>query len=87
MTYTASLENPRSWVEPRLIIAEDQGWYPQVIGAPDYGGTDRTARAGTAQPTRYFNQGRSSSYITFADVPVSTPPDAPRKQIQKSPTR
>jgi len=87
MTNTASLDDPRSWVEPRLIIADGQGWYPQVIGAPVYGGTDKMARAGTAQPTRYFNQGRSSFYITFAEVPVSTPPDAPRKQIQKTPTR
>ena len=71
-------------MEPRLAIADNQGWYPQVIGAPAFGGTDKIAGAGSVQPTRYFNQGRSTFYITFAEAPL-TPPDAPRKQIQKSP--
>jgi hypothetical protein len=83
MTYTASLEDPRSWVKPKLIIADNQGWYPQVIGAPATGGTDKMAGAGAVRPTRYFNQGRSSLFITFALAPVSSPPDAPRQLIQR----
>jgi hypothetical protein len=68
MTYTTNLSDPGSWVAPKLIISENQGWYPQVIGAPSVEGTDKTAGNGTARRTRYFNQGQSSFYIDFTDA-------------------
>jgi hypothetical protein len=68
MTYTTNLADPGSWVQPRLIISENQGWYPQVIGAPAVEGTDKTAGNGTARRTRYFNQGQSSFYIDFTEA-------------------
>ena len=70
MTYAAALEDPRLWVEPRLAIADNQGWYPQVIGAPAFGGRTRLPGQAPCSRTRYFNQGRSTFYITFAEVPA-----------------
>ncbi len=64
MTYTTVLDNPNSWVAPKLIISENQGWYPQVIGDADVHGTDTLAGA----QARYFNQGQSSSFIIFTDL-------------------
>ncbi len=84
MTYTGTLDDPGSWAQPKLIIADNQGWYPQVIGAPGVAGTDKAAGAGTGPRTRYFNQGRSTLYVSFTVPPASAPPDAPRQQATAS---
>jgi hypothetical protein len=84
MTYTGTLDDPGSWAQPKLIIADNQGWYPQVIGAPGVAGTDKAAGAGTGARTRYFNQGQSTLYVSFTVPPASTPPDAPRQQASAS---
>ncbi len=68
MTYTTALERPQSWVMPKLIIANDQGWYPQVVGGPEIQGSDKLA----GSSARYFNHGQSSSFILFSEAP---PPD------------
>jgi hypothetical protein len=65
MTYTATLDNPRSWAQPKLVITDGQGWYPQVIGAPVVEGTDKIAGSGNGERTRYFNQGQSTLFINF----------------------
>jgi len=66
MTSTDTLENPRLWALPKLIVdpSENQGWYPQVIGDAAIAGTDK--RAGLQ--ARYFNHGQSDSFIVFADA-------------------
>jgi hypothetical protein len=84
MTYTANLADPASWATPKLILCENQGWYPQVIGAPTLEGTDKAAGAGATQRTRYFNQGQSSLFIAFTDAPLTAPPDAPRTANARS---
>src|SRR5262249_14989679 len=63
MTYASTLDNPQAWTAPTLIIADNQGWYPQVIGNPDVQGTDTLA----GSQARYFNQGYSDSYVVFVD--------------------
>jgi hypothetical protein len=65
MTNTQTLENPRSWALPVQIIAPDEthGWYPQVVGNAAIQGTDKRAGA----RARYFDQGRSDSFIVFED--------------------
>jgi hypothetical protein len=87
MTYTTNLDDPRSWVAPRLIITDNQGWYPQVIGAAVVEGTDKTAGSGAELQTRYFNQGQSSLYITFSEIPSIPPPDVPRALFNPLPRR
>jgi hypothetical protein len=77
MTYSAQLDDPRTWVQPKLIISDNQGWYPQVIGAPAVAGTDKTAGTGPILRTRYFNQAESDFYIDFTEIP-SPIPDAVR---------
>lgn len=70
MTYTTTLDDPLSWVEPKLIISTGQGWYPQVIGNPSIQGTDHLS----GSQARYFNQGQSNSYIVFIDTsPANSP--------------
>ena len=61
MTHTARLDRPSSWTFPQLIIKDNQGWYPQVIGERRIEGTDKVSGA----RARYFNQGRSDSFIVF----------------------
>jgi len=63
MTYTKTLDEPLSWVQPKLIDSTNQGWYPQVIGDPSVQGTDKLS----GSQARYFNQGQSNSYIVFTD--------------------
>jgi hypothetical protein len=87
MTYTTNLDEPRSWVAPKIIITDNQGWYPQVIGAPAVEGTDKTAGSGAERQTRYFNQGQSNFYITFTETPSISPPDVPRQLFNPSPRR
>jgi hypothetical protein len=78
MTYTATLDNPLSWAGPKLIITDNQGWYPQVIGAPVVAGTDKMAGTGSGGRTRYFNQGQSTFFITFTDTRVRSVPSSRR---------
>jgi hypothetical protein len=73
MTYTTRLDDPRTWVQPKLIITNNQGWYPQVIGAPAVAGTDKTAGTGPILRTRYFNQAQSDFYIDFTEIPSPVP--------------
>ncbi len=73
MTYTTTLDNPASWAEPKVVIAAEQGWYPQVVGDPSVQGTDKLS----GRRARYFNQGRSRFYIDFFE----TPPDSPSTDI------
>jgi hypothetical protein len=74
MTYTTTLDSPLSWVQPKLIISVNQGWYPQVIGDPSIQGTDKLS----GSQARYFNQGQSSSYIMFTDNSPANSPDRVR---------
>ena len=78
MTYTQTLDVPLSWVQPKLAISASQGWYPQVIGDWTIRGTDKLA----GSQARYFNQGQSSSLITFTDSSRSStqPPPGPIHQ-------
>jgi hypothetical protein len=78
MTYTATLDNPLSWAAPKLIITDNQGWYPQVIGPPVVAGTDKVAGTGSGGQTRYFNQGQSTFFITFTDTRVPSLPSSRR---------
>lgn len=87
MTYTTNLDDPHSWVAPKLIITDNQGWYPQVIGAAAVEGTDRTSGSGAGRQTRYFNQGQSNFYVTFIETPSISPPDVPRQLLNPSPGR
>jgi hypothetical protein len=64
MTYTTALDDPTSWARPKLIISENQGWYPQVIGDPSIKGTDKLS----GSSARYFDQGKSDSLIVFVDT-------------------
>jgi hypothetical protein len=64
MTYTTSLDNPASWTMPKLIISQNQGWYPQVIGDPSIKGTDKLS----GSQARYFDQGKSNLLIVFTDT-------------------
>jgi hypothetical protein len=74
MTCTATLDNPRSWAQPKLVITDGQGWYPQVIGAPVVEGTDKIAGTGNGERTRYFNQGQSTFFISFTTRPGASLP-------------
>lgn len=69
MTYTASLDAPQSWATPKLVIENDQGWYPQVVGDVAVHGTDKLA----GERARYFDQGVSQFFITFAEAPAAIP--------------
>ena len=69
MTYTTTLDDPLSWAAPKLVIAKDQGWYPQVVGDPAIKGTDKLAGA----RARYFNRGASRFFIEFVDGATLTP--------------
>jgi hypothetical protein len=75
MTYTATLDAPLSWTQPKRIIASGQGWYPQVVGDPSIRGTDKLA----GSRARYFDQGQSTSYVQFTQEPPTAPaPASPR---------
>jgi hypothetical protein len=78
MTYASSLDDPMSWAQPKLIIAQNQGWYPQVIGASVVKGTDKMAATDTGGRTRYFNQGQSTFFINFSVDLVRSRPSARR---------
>lgn len=78
MSYTRVLDDPLSWAQPKLIIVEDQGWYPQVIGAAAVMGTDKIAGTGNGERTRYFNQGQSTFFITFSDASAGSASKAHR---------
>jgi len=69
MTYTTTLDDPLSWAAPKLVIAKDQGWYPQVVGDPAIKGTDKLA----GSRARYFNRGASRFFIEFVDGATLTP--------------
>jgi hypothetical protein len=73
MTHTETLDDPRAWALPKLIVSpsENQGWYPQVIGDAAIQGTDKRAGA----QARYFDAGRSSSFVVFADHGTAPAPD------------
>ncbi|OFW09569.1 MAG: hypothetical protein A3H96_19065 [Acidobacteria bacterium RIFCSPLOWO2_02_FULL_67_36] len=62
LTSSNDPSNPLSWAVPKKIIEAGQSWYPQVVGDQSIHGTDRLA----GRTARYFNAGRSSSYIVFA---------------------
>ncbi|MBS1817971.1 MAG: hypothetical protein JSU08_08585 [Acidobacteria bacterium] len=67
MTYTTTLDDPRSWAQPKVVIGDSQGWYPQVVGDPSIQGTDKLG----GQHVRYFNQGQSRFFIDFSvDAPI-----------------
>jgi hypothetical protein len=85
MTYTTNLDDPGSWAQPKLIIADNQGWYPQVIGAPAVEGTDKNAGTRTTSHTRYFNQAQSDFYIDFNEVPAAAPD--PQRRLAQKPRR
>jgi len=88
MTYTTTLDAPASWAEPKIVIAAEQGWYPQVVGDWSIHGTDKLA----GRRARYFNQGRSRFFIDFseqsADSPVVDGPNSGSTRIvtRKLPT-
>ena len=85
MTHTARLDRPSSWTFPQLIIKDNQGWYPQVIGERRIEGTDKVSGA----RARYFNQGRSDSFIVFTkqSEPGLGRVTSPRRVGRDSPPR
>ena len=60
LCFTPDLADPTSWTEP-LCILKEKGWYPQVVGDPASGGTDRAA----GEMSRLFIHGESRYTIRF----------------------
>jgi hypothetical protein len=60
VSYSPTLHDPSQWTPPVKILNGGK-WYPQIIGSPAGGGTDKLAGA----TARFFMSGRSDWVINF----------------------